>query len=250
MSSNDPNQPGQPYNPTAGSANPNSNPYGENPYGTQPAPYGQNPGQPAPQYQQYPQQGGYAPIQPPTERPKTLRIAFVLILLAGVFSAISSWLLNSTNFIGNVVRSQWALFEEQMRTQMESGSDPAVNAEMEKMLQDPDTFVSQISSTMVVFTMVGIVLTLVAYFLVGYFVGRGVGAMRIIATVLGALSIISLLSTLPMVALYANSSDAMMINVVFTIGVVLGLIGVVFAWLPESSKYIAARKMARRAGYR
>lgn len=250
MSTNDPNQPGQPYNPSAGSGNSNPNPYGENPYGTQPNPYAQNAGQQVPPFQQYPQQGGYAPVQPPTERPKTLQIAFLLILLAGVFSAASSWLINSANLFGNVVRSQWTLFEDQMRTQMESGNDPAMNAEIENMLQSPDAFMAQIASTMTTFTIVGIIITLLAYFLVGFFVGRGVGAMRIIATIFAALSIISLLTTLPMVSMYADSSDAMMINVVLTLGVVLGIIGVVFAWMPDSSKYIAARRMARRAGYR
>lgn len=251
MSTNDPNQPGQPYNPAAGSGNSNPNPYGENPYGAQPNPYGQNAGQQQPpQFQQYPQQGGYAPVQPPAQRPKTLQIAFLLIMLAGVFNAAASWLINSTNLIGNVITSQWTLFEEQMRTSMESSSDPAVNAELEKMLANPDAFTAQISSSMTSFTIVGMIISLLAYFLVGFFVGRGVGAMRVIATIFAALSIISLLMYVPMISMYANSSDTMMINVVFTLSVVLGIVGVVFAWLPESSKYIVARRMARRAGYR
>ncbi|WP_404286434.1 hypothetical protein [Glutamicibacter arilaitensis] len=250
MSTNDPNQPGQPYDPLAGSGNSSPNPYGENPYGGQPNPYGQPAGQQVPQFQQAPQQGGYAPVQPPTERPKTLQMAFILIVLAGVLSAVSSWLINSTNLFGNMVRSQWSMFEEQMRMQLESSNDAATNAEIERMMENPDTFLAQITSTMTTFTIVGMVITLIAYFLVGFFVGRGVGAMRIIATILAALSVIGLLISLPMFSLYANAADSTMINVVYALGTIAGVAGVVFAWLPASSQYIAQRRLARRAGYR
>src|SRR5690606_5010925 len=95
MSNNDPNQPGQPYNPDSSGQGSQQNPYGENPYGQNPYgqqpsaagqnPYGQNPnpyGQPqAPGYDQYAAQGGYAAVQPPVERPRTLAIAFGLIML-------------------------------------------------------------------------------------------------------------------------------------------------------------------------
>lgn len=77
MSNNDPNQPGQPYNPDSAGQGSQQNPYSENPYGQNP--YGQNPnpyGQPqAPGYDQYAAQGGYAAVQPPVERPRTLAIA-------------------------------------------------------------------------------------------------------------------------------------------------------------------------------
>ena len=61
---------------------------------------------------------------------------------------------------------------------METNSDPAVDAELEKMLANPDAFMAQISSSMTSFTIVGMIISLLAYFLVGFFVGRGVGAMR------------------------------------------------------------------------
>ncbi|MGO2053195.1 DUF4199 domain-containing protein [Glutamicibacter sp. 287] len=247
MSTNDPNQPGQPYDPSAGSGSSNPNPYGENPYGGQPTPYGQPAAQQLPQFQQ---QGGYAPVQPPAERPKTLQMAFIFIMLAGVLSAVASWLINSTNLFGNMVRSQWTMFEDQMRMQMESSNDAAMNAEIERMIENPDTFLAQITSTMTTFTVVGMFITLIAYFLVGFFVGRGVRAMRIIATILAAISVVGMLISLPMFSMYANAADATMINVVYALGFIAGIVGVVFAWLPASSQYIAQRRQARRAGYR
>ena len=127
MSDYDPNQPGQPYNPNPSGQGSSQNPYGENPYGQQPSPYGQNPygqnpnpyGQPqAPGYDQYGQQGGYAGVQPPTERPRTLAIAFGLILLAGIFSALASWLMANSNMMANMIGQQWSLVQEEFEKQM------------------------------------------------------------------------------------------------------------------------------------
>lgn len=259
MSSNDPNQPGdqpvpgQPYNPSGQPYNPYGGmpaqpPHSENPYGqpgpAQPAPYGQ------PQQFGYPPAGGYAPVQPPTERPQTLKIAFWLILAAGVVSAISSWLFERTQFLTNIIRSEWSLFESQFRAQIEADPNMANNPEIQRLMDNPDLFIDTIASTITGFVLVSTIVSLVLYFLVGFFVGRGVNAMRIIATILAAFSVVGLLSMIPSVALYANAADTTMLVLTYVLSVVLGVAGVVFAWLRPSSEYINQRKAARRAGYR
>lgn len=263
MSNNDPNQPGQPYNPdSAGQGsqqNPYSeNPYGQNSYGQQPSaagqnPYGQNPnpyGQPqAPGYDHYAAQGGYAAVQPPVERPRTLAIAFGLIMLAGIFSALSSWLMATSNMMANMIGQQWSLVQEEFQNQMQS--TPGMNEDplVEQMMQSPEAFMAQVNSMISSFVIVGMIITLGLYFLVGFFVGRGVGGMRILATILAALSLLNLVTTVPMVSMFADT-QAGLINAVYVVGILLGVAGVVFAWLRPSSEYIAQRRMARRAGYR
>ncbi|QCY47914.1 hypothetical protein GcLGCM259_2204 [Glutamicibacter creatinolyticus] len=254
MSSTDPNQPGDqpqgstPYNPYGGAA-PQPPAYGSNPYG-QPDPSQQsNPYAQPPQYA-YPPAGGYAPVQPPAERPRTLQLAFWLILAAGVVSALSSWLLDRTQFFAGIIRSEWDLFQSELRRQMEADPSLGNDPQLQQMLENPDQMMNAISGAMTAFTMVSIVLTLIAYFLVGFFVGRGVNAMRIIATILAALSLLGLLSVVPTIAMYANAADVGMLTSAYVASVLLGIAGVVCSWLRPSSQYIAQRRAARQAGYR
>lgn len=250
MSNYDPNQPGQPYNPQSGGQG--SNPYGENPYGQQPSPYGQNPyGQnPDPSaYNQVPQQGGYASVQPPAERPKTLQTAFILILLSGIAGAVASWLMVNSNMLANMISDQWAVVQEQMQMQLESTPGMEQDPMVEQMMSSPEAFISQVNSMMSGVMIVVMIISIGLYFLVGFFVGRGVGSMRIIATILAALSLLNLFTTVPMISLFADT-EAGMINAVYIIGILLGIAGVVFSWLRPSSEYIAQRRQARRAGFR
>lgn len=258
MSDYDPNQPGRPYNPNTSGQGPSQNPYGENPYGQQPSPYGQNPygqnpnpyGQPqAPGYDQYGQQGGYAGVQPPTERPRTLAIAFGLIMLAGIFSALASWLMASSNMMANMIGQQWSLVQEEFQKQMQSTPGMEQDPMVEQMMASPEAFMSQVNSMMSSFVIVGMIITLGLYFLVGFFVGRGVGAMRIIATILAAISLLNLVTTVPMISMFADT-QAGIINAVYVVGILLGVAGVVFSWLRPSSQYIAQRRQARLAGFR
>jgi len=253
MSSNDPNYPGdqppagQPYNPYGG-GQPQPPAYGSNPYGqpdpSQAGPYGQ------PQQFGYPPSGGYTPVQPPAERPKTLQLAFWLIMAAGIMSAITSWLFDRTQFLTNILRSEWSMFEDEFRRQLESDPSMANNPEVQQLLDNPEAFISTFSATMTSFIVVSIIVSLIAYFLVGFFVGRGVNAMRIIATILAALSLLGLLTTVPLLSMYANSSDAGLLMACYVASVLLGVAGVVCSWLRPSNQYIAQRKAARRAGYR
>ncbi|WP_345470362.1 hypothetical protein QMQ05_12190 [Glutamicibacter ectropisis] len=252
MSNYDPNQPGQPYNPESGAQNPAPNPYGENPYAQQPSSYQQNPyGQSpmAPGFNQYPNQGGYAAVQAPKERPKTLQISFLLILLSGVVGAIASWMISTSNMFGNMISTQWSLIEPELQSQMQSTPEMAQDPTLQQMMSSPEAFISQANTMLSSFALVGAVISVILYFLVGFFVGRGVGAMRVIATILAVLSLFGLFSTVPMISMYADS-EAGALNAVYIIGILLGIAGVVFAWLRPSSEYIAQRRMARRAGYR
>ncbi|WP_417373401.1 hypothetical protein [Glutamicibacter protophormiae] len=257
MSNYDPNQPGQPYDPTSGSDASNPNPYGQNPYGqNQPgqAPYGQNPyGQPqspAPSFDPYGQpQGGYAPVQPPAQRPKTLQWAFLLILLSGIANAIATWFMFNSNMFANMITSQWSLLQEQMRSDLQANPQLAEDPFVEQMLSSPEAFMAEFNSVMSGFMITSAVISIALYFLVGFFVGRGVSAMRIIATVLAVLSLLGLSMSIATVSMFGDA-QAGMLNAMIVLATGLGVAGVVFAWLRPSSEYILARRMARRAGYR
>lgn len=211
----DPNAAGQPQ-------------YGQPPqYGAQqPNPYGQNPapyGQPAPANNPYgqqpypggfsvPPQGNFAPPQMPTQRPKELDTAFWAILAAGVVYLLSSVFSLST---AAITRQMDAIPE--LRKQLEAagmGLNEAIPA---------------IQTTAIVFSVIGLGL----YVLIAFMVRKGSGVARIFATIFAVLSLFSLFSGLLM-----------------ALSVVLGVVGVVFAWLRPSSQYIAARRAARAAGYR
>ncbi|WP_159611947.1 hypothetical protein [Glutamicibacter sp. JC586] len=263
MSNYDPNQPGQPYNPESGASGANPTPYGENPYAQQPSPYGENPygqapgtqqapyGQApvTPGYNQFPNQGGYAAVQPPATRPKTLQIAFIMILLSGIVGAIASYMMSTSNMVANMMSSQWAAVQQELQTQMEASPEMANDPTLQQMMNSPEAFMEQASSMITGIAVVGAIISVILYFLVGFFVGRGVGAMRIIATILAVLSLFGMFSTVTMIGMFGDS-QAGALSAVYIIGVLLGIAGVVFAWLRPSSEYIAARRMARRAGYR
>ena len=263
MSSYDPNQPGQPYDPQAGSQAPQSNPYGQNPYGQNP--YGtpahdastQPGGMPqygaaqygTPQYAA-PLQGGYTPVQMPETRPKSLTVAFLLIVAAGIVSAIASWLLSTSNVFSNMIASQWSMLQPELERQLQNTPEAANDPAVQRMLQGPDGFMDQFNSMLTGGMAVSLVISIVLYFLVGFAVGRGVGALRVIATILAVLSLFGLFGSMSLITQFADASEAGMLNALTAAGVLLGVAGVVFAWVPESSKYIRERRLARQAGYR
>ncbi|WP_418907204.1 DUF3824 domain-containing protein [Glutamicibacter endophyticus] len=247
----DPNQPGQPYNPGSTPGAPyGQNPYGENPYG-QPGAQGDTNAYGAPMAYSASDgsQGGYAPVQPPTQRPMTLNLAFIFIAAAGVLSAISNFLLVQSELITNMIRSEWGMFEEQMRMQLEaSGSSPETE-EMRQLLENPEQFISLVNSTLAGSVMAGAIISVLLYLLVGFLVWRGINAFRIIATIFGVISLLGFIYV-PVVALYASAADSTMLNLVFVASILSGIAGVVCAWLRPSSDYIRQRRMARRAGFR
>jgi hypothetical protein len=228
----DPTAAGQPpygQSPQHGVQQPN--PYGQNPnpYGQQPPannPYGQQPPQaPSPYGQQpypggfpVPPQGNFAAPQMPTHRPKELDTSFWAILAAGVVFAIA------------VVTSVFSL--NSARLSSELGAMPGMTEQLEASgltLDDVVGMLPVIQSTAVVFALI----FLGVYVLIAFMVRRGSNVARIFATILAALSLLSLGS-----------------GILILLSVVLGVVGVVFAWLRPASQYIAARRAARAAGYR
>jgi hypothetical protein len=218
----DPTAAGQPpygQSPQHGVQQPN--PYGQNPnpYGQQPpqapSPYGQ---QPYPGGFPVPPQGNFAAPQMPTHRPKELDTSFWAILAAGVVFAIA------------VVTSVFSL--NSARLSSELGAMPGMTEQLEASgltLDDVVGMLPVIQSTAVVFALI----FLGVYVLIAFMVRRGSNVARIFATILAALSLLSLGS-----------------GILILLSVVLGVVGVVFAWLRPASQYIAARRAARAAGYR
>jgi len=256
MSNYDPNQPGQPYDPNSGSNASNPNPYGQNPYGQeQPPAYGQNPyAQPpqAPGFDQYSQQGGFQPVQPPKERPKTLQWAFLLIMAAGVLNAIATWMSFKSDLFLNSVNAEWSAVQEAFQQQLDASApsgSPEADAMLQRMMSSPEAFVGEINSVMSGFVVFSLIFGLVLYFLVGFFVGRGVNAMRIIATIFAVISMMSVFSWVVTAAAYGGDQAGLLVALWMFTGLA-GIAGVVFSWLRPSSEYIIARRMARSAGYR
>lgn len=219
----DPNAAGQPpYGQPPQDGTPPTNPYGQNPnpYG-QPAPannpYGQQPPQ-APYGQQpyggfpIPPQGNFAPPEMPTHRPKELDTSFWAIIAAGVAFLLSSVFGLSTTAIMEQLRAV-PEFEEQLSAAGMSIAD----------------VIPMIQTTAIVFAVIGLLI----YVLIAFMIRKGSGVARIFATILAVLSLFSIAS-----------------GVLTALSVVLGVVGVVFAWLRPSSQYIAARRAARKAGYR
>ncbi|WP_411731575.1 hypothetical protein [Paeniglutamicibacter sp.] len=220
----DPNAAGQPpygQQPQSGAQPPN--PYGQNPnpYG-QPAPannpYGQQPPQ-APYGQQpyaggfpVPPQGNFAPPQMPTHRPKELDTSFWAILAAGVVSLLSTVFGLSAAAITQQMEA-FPELEEQLRIAGASMADA----------------IPMIQTAAIVFAVIGLLL----YVLIAFMVRKGSGVARIFATIFAVLSLFGIGS-----------------GVLMALSVVLGVVGVVFAWLRPSSQFIAARRAARAAGYR
>ena len=223
----DPNAAGQ--QPQYGAQQPN--PYGQNPnpYGQQPPannPYGQQPPQaPSPYGQEpypggfpVPPQGNFAAPQMPTHRPKELDTSFWAILAAGVVFAIA------------VLTSVFGLSAASLRSEL-SGV-PGMTEQLEASgltLDDVVGMLPSIQSVAVVFALI----FLGVYVLIAFMVRKGSNVARIFATILAALSLLSLGS-----------------GILMLLSIVLGVVGVVFAWLRPASQYIAARRAARAAGYR
>jgi hypothetical protein len=200
-----------------------SNPYGQNPnpYG-QPAPannpYGQQQPQ-APYGQQpyaggfpVPPQGNFAPPQMPTHRPKELDTSFWAILAAGVAFLLSS---------------VFGLSAAAIRAQF--GAIPELEQQLATAGMSINDAIPAIQTTAIVFSVIGLLI----YVLIAFMIRKGSGVARIFATILAVLSLFSIGS-----------------GILMALSVVLGVVGVVFAWLRPSSQFIAARRAARAAGYR
>lgn len=210
MSNQPPNQ-----NPPGGPP-----PQGDNPYGQQPGnpppqgnPYPNQPGGPPPQggYGAAPQMSGggmAAPVDVP--QPKSIGLAVKLMYVGAAISAIgilATFLMKST-------------IEDQARENIETSGQNV----------DVDSVVGLVIGASVVMGLIGVILWLV----MAKFNGDGKSWARIVATVLGALNILSTLAAF----VQPGAMAARLVNV---LGVVLAIAILVLLWKPESSAYYQAK---------
>ncbi|MEE1621322.1 hypothetical protein ACQ3I4_05350 [Zafaria sp. Z1313] len=193
-----------------------SGPYGQPGQG---APYGQ-PGQQSYGYQQpMPGSAGFGAPAGPLERPKELNISFWLVLAAGALTLVSGLVLLLMPSSALETAIQDALTMQGSATQDElaaAGVDAAALASMTRT--------------------VGFVVMLIGsgiYALLAFFIRKGSNGARITATILAGLSVIGLFGA----------------DVLTLVVILVGIAGVVFAWLKPSSNYIAAKKAAKHQGF-
>ncbi|KAA0973590.1 hypothetical protein ACIGB6_13435 [Paeniglutamicibacter gangotriensis] len=220
----DPNAAGQPpygQPPQYGSQEPN--PYGQPPQA--PSPYGQPPQAPSPYGQQpyaggfqVPPQGNFAAPQMPTHRPKELDTSFWAILAAGVVAAVA------------MITSIFGLNAASLRAEL--ASMEGMEEQLAASGMSLDDIMGMLPTIQTVVVVIAVI-SLAIYALIAFMIRKGSNVARIFATIFAALSLLSLGSGLLML-----------------VSIILGVVGVVFAWLRPSSQFIAARRAARAAGYR
>ncbi len=210
--------------------------------GYQPPHYPQQPGYqpPGPQQPGY-QQPGYqqpgAPYGPPVSgpqlhpdiakepvRPKTLKFSFWAIIAAGIASLLSVLLTVPLPNRG-YSDQQIALLEDTVEPMMTGLPFESIEA--------------YLNSPMMTAAMIGqAVIVSVLYLLVALGIRSGWRSMRIIGTVFAALS------------LFMFTGVTVLVGVLSGLAIVLGIVGIVYAWLPASTEYFrqkAWQKAAKRA---
>lgn len=158
-------------------------------------------------------------------RPKSIDLSFWSIVTAGVFYLISHILIALLPNRG-MSDAEIALVEDMLGSMM---ADPALPF---------DSVESYLSSPMMTTVLIGqAVITLVVYVLVAAAIRNGWRSMRIVGTIFAALSLFNFSFASPLVALFS------------VLAVVLGIVGIVYSWLPSSTEYFrqkAWQKAARR----
>ncbi|MET1035091.1 MAG: hypothetical protein ABWX68_07650 [Arthrobacter sp.] len=192
---------------------------GQSPYGQPPQQgYGQY-GQPGQAPYGYPQQmtggTGFGAPEGQPARPKELNISFWLIMAAGALTLVSGL---SVLLFPDTVES---MINDAMQ-------DPATRDALEQSGIDSAGLVSTIATLTVAFSVVSAAI----YALIAFFIRKGSNGARITGTIFAAISLLGLL---------AGGLGA--------VTIILGVAGIVFAWLKPSSAYIAARKAQKAGGY-
>ena len=191
--------------------------------------------QPAPGYQQpgFQQPGLQYPGQPvggpqltpemarPPKRPRILEISFWAIVAAGV-----SYLIAQLMVVALPNRGMSDQDIEMLDSMMGSMGDQVPFDSMEAYL----------NSSMMTAAMIGqAVILAVAYLLVGLGIRNGWRSMRILGTIFAALSLFNLSFVTPLV------------GVLTALAVVLGIVGIVYAWLPASTEYYRQKAWQKAA---
>lgn len=215
-------QPGQQY---PGFQPPSAQPGYQQPGYQQPG-Y-QQPGYQQPGYQQPPGFGGpqlHPDMAKEPERPQTVNIAFWSIIAAGIAHLITQLIVLSLPNRG-LSEQEIQLFEQEFGGFLE---------------QAPfDDFATMLNSSMVTASMTVLaVITLVIYILVALGIRHGWRSMRVIGTIFAVFSLLSFSFVSPLAAVFSVGS------------VILGIVGIVYAWLPASTEYFrrkAWQKAAKQA---
>ncbi|MCR1163064.1 hypothetical protein NEK97_16495 [Paenarthrobacter sp. UW852] len=173
-------------------------------YGQQASPYGQAPSAP-----QYGQDTNWPSQQPgPTTVPPMVNYAFWMIIAAGVLSAISSLLLATT------------------------GADAFINAMNQQAAQQgtdlPAGSMEGMRGVISVSAIVGAIISLGLYALVGFNVRKGKNWARILGTVFAAISVLGLTSLFQFGPTY---------GVLQLVVILLGVAAIVMLYLPASAPY-------------
>src|SRR5699024_6525945 len=191
--------------------------------------------QPAPGYQQpgFQQPGLQYPGPPvggpqltpemarPPKRPRILEISFWAIVAAGV-----SYLIAQLMVVALPNRGMSDQDIEMLDSMMGSMGDQVSFDSMEAYL----------NSSMMTAAMIGqAVILAVAYLLVGLGIRNGWRSMRILGTIFAALSLFNLSFVTPLV------------GVLTALAVVLGIVGIVYAWLPASTEYYRQKAWQKAA---
>lgn len=205
-----PDQPSQPY--TGGQVPPPApGQYGQQGSYGQPSPYSQpGPYQQNPYQQPHPQSGG--DVSTP---PRSIMVAFGLILAAGVLTLVSGIILVTTP------TPQLTTMLEQMYA-----SDPMLS----EQLAGSGLSVAALADMAKSIGLVIMVIMVAVYALIAFFIRKGSNGARITGTVLAGLSLIGLVNA----------------DLLSMLTILLGAGGIVAAWLRPSSQYIAGVKEAKR----
>jgi magnesium-transporting ATPase (P-type) len=158
------------------------------------------------------------------ERPQTVNIAFWSIIAAGIAHLITQLIVLSLPNRG-LSEQEIQLFEQEFGGLLE---------------QAPfDDFATMLNSSMVTASMtVQAVIALVIYVLVALGIRHGWRSMRVIGTIFAVFSLLSFSFVSPLAAVFSVGS------------VILGIVGIVYAWLPASTEYFrrkAWQKAAKQA---
>lgn len=158
------------------------------------------------------------------ERPKSVSLSFWSILAAGVFYVLSQLVIAALPNRGYTA-ADIQLLEDLV-------GDMMVGMPF-------DSIEGYLNSSMMTAAIVGQgIVFFVAYVLVALGIRHGWRSMRIIATICAVLSLLNLSFVTPLVAVLSG------------VAVFLGIVGVVYAWLPSTTEYFrkkAWQKAAKRA---
>lgn len=161
-------------------------------------------------------------VQEP-QRPATLKLSFWAIIVAGIATLISTLVTMSLPNRG-LSDADLAMMDDMLAPLMADMPFDGIEGYLN-------------SSLLTAATIVQAVIVLVMYVLVALGIRSGWRSLRIIGTIFAVLSLLSFSFVAPLVAVFS------------TLSVVLGIVGIVYAWLPASTEYYrqkAWQKAAKR----